>query len=198
MSKLTYTESTVHGPEVDFGTGWSLNGEGYLRVTWVEYLDPAKGFTGRGDVCAFKSNEKVATLGRDIPLFVVEHVLSGVSGEDWATACIAHSDITWVEKRLAKFNGCEVVTYNGKERRMGAQKAARKYAEIWGYEARPGGWIYNRQGKAYTQGWDSFAHSLTSWRAIMPIRQEETGTDYRDRRYSETWVVSITRAPFGA
>jgi len=199
--KLTYTETTLHGPEVDFGVGWTLDGEGYLRVTWVEYLD-STGFTGRGDVKAFKGNEEVALLGRDIPLFVVEHILSlpALDTPDqagWATACLAKKDVSWVEKRLAKWNGCLVVTYAGKEHRKGEEKAARAYAESRGYYAREGGWIYDSRGRTITQGWASFAANLKSSRVVLPIRQENNGEGYPNRRYSETWIVSVNRSAFG-
>jgi hypothetical protein len=212
MSKLTYTETTIHGPEVDFGIGWSHDGHGYYRVTWVAYSDPKTGYSERGNVYAFSGGdykpEDGTLLARGTPLFVAEYFLAqpfnsvGVNIDQdevgWAAACLSHADISWVEKRLARWNGCDVVTYSGKERYQGEVKAARQYAWRWGFESRQGGWIYTRSGKPFTQGWRSFSADLKASRVIAPIRQEETGTTYQDRRYSETWVVSTTRSTFGA
>lgn len=209
MPKLTYTPDAVHGPEVDFGIHWTRQGEARTyRVTWVAYADPKTGYSDRGDVKAFGANGAEVLLARDVPLFVAEYFLSlpfnsvGVNIDrdetGWAAATLAGADITWVEKRLARWNGCIVTRYSGKERYNGEEKAARAYAEAWGFEARSGGWIYSSRGKAFTQGWRSFAADLKASRVIAPVVQEETGTDYRDRRYTETWVASVTKSTFGA
>jgi hypothetical protein len=210
MSKPLYTETTTHGPEVDFGVHWKAKGVlTSHRVTWEAYDDAKTGWSERGNVIAIAAATGTrTTLGRDIPLFVVEHFLSqpyhsvGIAGYDpdetgWCSAML-ENDISWVEKRLARWNGCDVVTYTGKERYKGEEKAARQYAWRWSFESRQGGWIYTRSGKPFTQGWRSFAADLKASRVIAAVRKDETGTDYRDRRYSETWVVSTTKSTFGA
>jgi hypothetical protein len=214
MSKLTYTETTTHGPEVDFGVHWTRKGESRTyRVTWVAYDDAKQGWSERGDVSAFAADGTTVLLGRDIPLFVVEHFLSqpynsvGVNIDrdecGWAVATCAGADITWVEKRLARWNGCDVVTYTGKERYGAEEKAARQYAWRWSFEARKGGWIYDSRGRAFTQGWRSFAGDLRASRVIVPVRQDRIHGDAAHgvvtgpARYSETWVVSTTKITFG-
>lgn len=208
MPKL-YAPNTVHGPEVDFGVWWRAKDTScHYRLTWEAYADPKTGYSERGDVVAISGIGTRRVLGRDIPLFVAEHFLSlpynsvGVAGYDkdetgWVVA-MYNNTIDWVESRLARWNGCVVTSYSGKERYNGEEKAARAYAEAWGFEARSGGWIYTSRGKAFTQGWRSFAADLKASRVIAPVVQEETGTDYRDRRYTETWVASVTKSTFGA
>lgn len=210
MSKL-YTEATIHGPEVDFGVWWKAdkNVTTTWRVTWEAHADPETGYSERGNVVAHAATSgETKLLGRDLPLFIVEHVLSqpyhsvGIAGYDrdetgWAVA-MQENTLTWIERRLSRYNGCIVVSYSGKERYGCEEKAARAYADVWSFEARKGGWIYTSRGKAFTQGWRSFAADLKASRVIIPIRQETTGIDYRDRRFSETWAVSTTKSTFGA
>jgi len=212
-----YAESTVHGPEVDFGVWWKSDKAVTTtwRVTWEAYADPKTGYASRGNVVAHAATTgETKLLGRDIPLFVVEHVLSqpyhsvGIAGYDadetgW-TVAMQENTLAWVERRLSRYNGCIVVTYSGKERYGAEEKAARAYAETWGFEARKGGWIYDSRGRAFTQGWRSFAGDLRASRVIVPIRQERIHGDAAfgvvtgPPRYSETWVVSTTKSTFGA
>jgi hypothetical protein len=218
MSKPSYTETTIHGPEVDFGVWWKAAGVlGSHRLTWEAYTDPKTGWSERGNVVAIQATTgNRITLGRDIPLFVVEDILSkpynsvGIAGYDkdetgWCVA-MQENTIAWVEKRLARWNGCIVVSYSGKERYGAEEKAARAYAEAWGFYAAKGGWIYTSRHKAFTQGWRSFAGDLRASRVILPIRQEVqnaqgvdvAGSPRLGRKFSETWVVSTTRSTFGA
>ncbi len=215
MSK-TYTETTTHGPEVDFGVWWrAKDSNAVFRLTWEAHSDPQTGWSDRGNVVAVSGTGlDRRILGRDIPLFVVEHFLSlpynsvGVAGYDkdetgWCVA-MQEADIFWIEKRLARWNGCIVVSYQGQERYGCEEKAARAYAEAWGFYARKGGWIYTSRHKAFTQGWRSFAGDLRASRVIVPVRQDRIHGDAAfgvvtgPAKFSETWVVSTTKSTFGA
>ena len=212
---VAYTEDKIHGPEVDFGVAWRLEdgGEQRARVTWVATDD---NWT-RGNVIAYwgswgiippATRPEPRVLAWNIPLFVVEHLLSQPYGklnftpeldqdEDtgWATACIRGEPVDWVAKRLRRWEGCEVVHYSGKDYQGGITKAAKAWAAEQGYTGRHGGWIYDAAGEARVQGWFAFAASLRQHEVILCVKQEWKASEIKDgkrtpSRYTETWIVS--------
>lgn len=194
---LFYTEGTVHGPEVDFGVGWRRGSDHGYRVTWEAAWGPTD-YSDRGDVVAVKGDTKV-TLAEDLPLFVVEFLLAesyygvglGTSDDDgWATACGKQEDVGWVVRRLDRWSGCRIVRYAGKRYDGGILKAAREYARHNGFKSAPGGWIYDRRGKPYVQGWATFAKRLVGAGRIRQLRAERA-----DGGYSETWIVTVGTTP---
>lgn len=209
---VTYTEDTIHGPEVDFGVAWRLEDGADVRsrVTWLATSEDGT----RGDVRTFgwSAPNGILTsrlLAHDIPLFVVEHLLSQPYGklnftpanpahdEDigWATASLRGETVEWVVRRLRRWEGCEVVHYSGKDYHSGIIKATKAWAAEHGYRGSKGGWIYDSNGEPVVQGWLAFTGMLCRANRILCIKQEFEASGVKDGKftpscYTETWIVS--------
>lgn len=212
----TYTEDKIHGPEVDFGTAWRLEdgGEKRARVTWVATDDDWT----RGNVIAYwgswgvippATRPEPRVLVWNIPLFVVEHLLSQpyeklnftpanpAHDEDigWATASIRGETVDWIVKRLRCWEGCEVVHYSGKDYHSGIVKATKAWAAEHGYRGSKGGWIYDNDAVLIVQGWLAFAGMLRRAERILCVKQKFEASEIKDGKrtpscYTETWIVS--------
>lgn len=58
-------------------------------------------------------------------------------------------------------------------------KLAKSYAEVRGFEGRPGGWIYNPAGKPVAHGWQSFAALLRRRRRIISLPDGRPAINWR-------------------
>jgi hypothetical protein len=185
-----------------------------VRVTWVATNDDwTRGnviaYSGSGGIIPPATRPEPRVLAWNIPLFVVEHILSKpyeklnftpanpAHDEDigWATASLRGESVDWVATRLRRWEGCEVVHYSGKDYQGGVTKATKAWATEHGFRGAKGGWIYDNNGEPVVQGWMAFAGMLRRAERILCVKQEWRASEVIDMHrtpslYTETWIVS--------